>query len=272
MGMPANIVHLMGKSKLLLDIYAGAAIAFSTSRKIRGGYSGYAFKIRRSSDNTLLDIGFDSSGNVDESAITSFVGVNSAFVHTWYDQSGNGNNLTQTTDASQPRIVNAGTIDKINGKIAFRWDGVNDSMNLASAIANTTTWSTFNVQKRDASGKMTVSLSSSGQCYTTILYTDNIYYSSGQNGYLVGPSDATAAQSLLSCVWTATARAQYKNGTLLASAFTNTSRTGSWTNVGFLSVTSAFATGYCQEFILYNADQSSVRAAIETNQRTYFNF
>jgi hypothetical protein len=34
----------------------------------------------------------------------------SAYVTTWYDQSGNGNNATQSTAGNQPRIVNAGVI------------------------------------------------------------------------------------------------------------------------------------------------------------------
>jgi hypothetical protein len=47
------------------------------------------------------------------------------FVTTWYDQSGNGRNATQTTAGIQPRIVNAGVIDIANGKPAVRFNGAN---------------------------------------------------------------------------------------------------------------------------------------------------
>jgi hypothetical protein len=84
-------------------------------RKINSDYSGYCIKIRRSSDNTTQDIGF-VGGDLDTTSLLSFVGTDSAYVHTWYDQSGKGNNATQTTNANQPRIVNAGTLETENSK------------------------------------------------------------------------------------------------------------------------------------------------------------
>ena len=84
-------------------------------RKIRGTYSGYCMKVRRSSDDALQDIGFSGS-DIDESALTTFVGAGSGYVHTWYDQSGNSNNATQTTNANQPRIVSSGTLETENSK------------------------------------------------------------------------------------------------------------------------------------------------------------
>lgn len=96
---------------LLLDSVSNVAAAFSL-RKISTAYSGNAIRIRRSSDNAEQDIGF-SGTNLDTAAIASFVGANSAFVVTWYDQSGNAKDATQATTAKQPRIVNAGTL-KVN--------------------------------------------------------------------------------------------------------------------------------------------------------------
>lgn len=101
----------------VLDVYTGAVVAFSL-RRLSGAYSGAAVRVRRSSDNVEQDIGFDASGNLNESALTSFVGANSAFVATWYDQSGNARNAVQANAALQPRIVNAGVVDKANGKPA----------------------------------------------------------------------------------------------------------------------------------------------------------
>jgi hypothetical protein len=107
---------------LLLDAYGGAAGAYSL-RKLRDGYAGSAIRVRRSNDNAEQDIGFDAGGNLDESSLTAFVGANSGFVTTWYDQSGNGRNATQTTSGNQPRIVNSGTVEKVNGKVAVRFTG-----------------------------------------------------------------------------------------------------------------------------------------------------
>jgi len=49
----------------------------------------------------------------------TFVGSGSGYIDTWYDQSGNGRNATQSTAAYQPRIVNAGVLDMQNGKPAI---------------------------------------------------------------------------------------------------------------------------------------------------------
>lgn len=90
------------------------------------GYAGHALRVRRSNDNAEQDIDYVGSSinsALDTTALATFVGANSAFVVTWYDQSGNGNNWTQTTQASQPRIVNAGTYD---GQVVY--DGSNDRL------------------------------------------------------------------------------------------------------------------------------------------------
>lgn len=67
-------------------------------------YGGNCIRIRRSSDNGETDIGFDS-GFVDETAITDHCGNDDGFIVTWYDQSGNGYNATQSTAGSQAQIA-----------------------------------------------------------------------------------------------------------------------------------------------------------------------
>ena len=101
----------------LLDLYPGAAAAYST-RQLNGAYPGAALRVRRDSDNAEQDIGF-AEGVLNEGALTTFVGAGSAFVTTWYDQSGNARHATQTTAANQPRIVNAGVVFKKNGRVAL---------------------------------------------------------------------------------------------------------------------------------------------------------
>jgi len=60
----------------------------------------------------------------------------SAFVKTWYDQSGNGNDATMTTNASQPRIVNAGTLEvDSKGKPRIYFDGSNDILTIANSAS-----------------------------------------------------------------------------------------------------------------------------------------
>ena len=99
---------------LLLDAYPSAAAAYSV-RLLRSAYTGSAIRVRRSSDNAEQNIGF-SGANLDTSALTSFCSGTNGFVTTWYDQSGNANNATQTTAANQPQIVSSGSVINVNSK------------------------------------------------------------------------------------------------------------------------------------------------------------
>jgi hypothetical protein len=111
--------------KCVLDLISVIASAAYGLRRLRRLYTGFCIRVRRSSDNAQLDIGFDSQGNLDILALLAFVGTGSGFVTIWYDQSGNGSNATQTTAGAQPRIVNNGVLDIANGKPAIRFNGSN---------------------------------------------------------------------------------------------------------------------------------------------------
>jgi len=87
---------------------ASASAAFST-RKLRSAYAGMCMNVRRSSDNATQDIGFVNNV-LDTASLLTFVGANNGFVTTWYDQSGNGYNVTQATATKQPQIVASGSI------------------------------------------------------------------------------------------------------------------------------------------------------------------
>lgn len=84
-----------------------------------------AIRIRRNSDSAIQDIGFDSTGWVDEAAITSFIGSEDAYVTRWYDQSGNNYTAENASIsvAGMPRIAIGGVIEKQNGRPAIYFDG-----------------------------------------------------------------------------------------------------------------------------------------------------
>lgn len=117
----------------LLDDYPNAAAAYSV-RKLRSAYTGSAIRVRRSSDNTEQDIGFVNNA-LDTSSLTSFCGSGNGFVTTWYDQSGNARNATQTTAANQPQIVSSGSVLNINSKPSLQFDGSNDRLEVPSSTA-----------------------------------------------------------------------------------------------------------------------------------------
>ena len=129
---------VLGGFKGVLDlIFAIASVAYGL-RRLRRLYTGFCIRVKRSSDNAQLDIGFDSQGNLDILALLAFVGTGSGFVTIWYDQSGNGRNATQTTAANQPQIVSNGVLQTEGGKPAILFDGVDDYLAAPSPLIDTT--------------------------------------------------------------------------------------------------------------------------------------
>lgn len=106
----------------LLDQYSGAAAAYSL-RKLDCDYTGYAIRVRRSSDNSEQDIGFTSNGDLDTAALKTFVSTNSGYVVTWYDQSGNGRHGAQTTTTRQPKIISGGIVVREGSKPSIYYEG-----------------------------------------------------------------------------------------------------------------------------------------------------
>ena len=117
---------------LLLDDYANAQAAYSV-RKLRNAYTGSAMQVRNDS-GTLLDIGFDSNGDLDTAAILTHIGSGDGRVATWYDQSGNGRDASQTTLGLMPKIAAAGVVHTVNGKPAIDWN--TDNLDTASFAPN----------------------------------------------------------------------------------------------------------------------------------------
>lgn len=109
-------------TNLLLDDYPGAAAAYSV-RKLDKDYTGFAMEIRRASDNATQNIGFVGE-DLDEVAINSFCSGTTCYVRTWYDQSGNNKNVSQTTDITrQPLIYSIGSIRTKGTKPAIYFSG-----------------------------------------------------------------------------------------------------------------------------------------------------
>ena len=123
MGRPTTLSATLSP---ILNNFSNAKVAYSV-RKLRSAYAGYAMTVRRSAGGTQ-DIGFVGK-NLDTSALQSFCAADDCFVTTWYDQSGNGKNLTQATESKQPQIVSSGTIlTGENGKPRLSFDGNDDDL------------------------------------------------------------------------------------------------------------------------------------------------
>lgn len=116
-----------GPTLLIDDVGVDAVLAFGL-RKLRNGYTGDAIEVRRASDNATQDIGF-SGEDLDTSALATFCAGTNGYIRTWYDQSGNGNDIVQTTSGLQALIYDstAGTVTNSNGNVACRTTELGDT-------------------------------------------------------------------------------------------------------------------------------------------------
>jgi hypothetical protein len=101
-------------------------------------YTGAVLRIRKGV-STTDDFYADAIGNLTNSAgtsLASWLGTDTGFVQTWYDQSGNGNNATQATNGSQPFVEEVEKPPLSNSKIYLDWNDL-------PASGNITNWNNF---------------------------------------------------------------------------------------------------------------------------------
>jgi len=128
MRLRATKLSCIGNGGSQTYVFGGTAVAGSVRIPINSTYSGPVIRVRESAGNTEQDIfagSADANGNrfIDTTALLAFTGANSGFITTYYDQSGNGRNLVQTTAANQARIVLSGVVDTLNSVPAPRYLG-----------------------------------------------------------------------------------------------------------------------------------------------------
>lgn len=276
----------------LLDDYPNAAAAYSV-RKLRSAYTGSAIRVRRSSDNTEQDIGFTVAGDLETSSLTLFCGGGNGFVTTWYDQSGNSRNATQTTAANQPQIVSSGSVVLDGGKPSIFWNGgqrlslVSDSM-----TNNIGYFSFFGVSKLNENTSTTprwLGLFSTGSSPTSsrILFGKNTTNNYGGGGRRLDSDSFSGAFSSTTYTLNRALNSilfnyidskldAYLNSSSLASSTTfhsggSTSATNSQTQqIGANGAGQENWLGNIQELIFYTSNQSSNRTGIESNINNFY--
>jgi len=110
----------------IIDLPEGATAGYSV-RRISSTYFGPGVRVINSS-NVEQDIKFLPNGNLDTVFMEAHCGGGDGYVTVWYDQTGLGNDLAQTTASLRPKIVSSGTTitNPDNGKVALEFAG--DSM------------------------------------------------------------------------------------------------------------------------------------------------
>lgn len=127
-------LYNMGRPTVIKTVYPldnqNAYFAYSV-RKLRTSYTGSAINVVRDSDSAASDIGF-AGKNLDTTTLQNFCAGVNCYVATWYDQTGNGRNLTQTSASLRPQIVSSGVLlTGANNKPVLSFDGSNDDLRLS---------------------------------------------------------------------------------------------------------------------------------------------
>ena len=258
----------------LLDDYPNAAAAYSL-RKLDKDYSGSAIRVRRSSDNTESDIGFTSSGDLDTATLKTFVGANNGLVVTWYDQSGNALNLSQSSASNQPKIINSGTIIRAEGKIIVDFFGAFlENSNLSTGTPKTI----FTVYKKGSLQADEEVFFDSRITSQSVVYKENNF-----NGDRLNIAFGTNRRSnhtfqsqeykLLSIIQDGNNGNAYINGSSIYGANVNFgSNSFNGLRLGAVRGTaSLYLQAGLYEFIIYGSNQSSNRTGIENNINDYYN-
>lgn len=266
----------------LLNVYPNATGAYST-RRLNGSYAGAALRLRNGA-GIETDIGFVGE-NIDEAAMLAHTGAGDGYVTVWYDQSGNGRNLVQTSGGAQPKVISTGVINKVNGKVSLPFVGGYYMQGLAgdeSAFDFTNTFSTYiTARPSTQTNNAQIILNKGSNNYgVNGWYIDmmpnanyliinspagNAYgaasgaFALGLASYNLGGGNGVAAfQGVVKATYTGTVANSLPNNNVL---LVGTYLVGDATND---------FDGDISEIVIYPTDQSANRVGIETNINNYF--
>jgi hypothetical protein len=189
------------------------------------------------------------------------------FVETWYDQSGDGNDATQSVAASQPKIVDGGSL--VTGGLDF--DGVNDFFGLIDLDNSNQPNTIISVSRTDVTGS-TRGIYGLGSDPSSA----SGYYRSSNNhtiyaDIILGGSVYTSGTEYL--------RFDLFNGASSVIGVNGASTVGNSGNrtLTHLMIGDSLLSGVnplngrIRELIIYPTDQSSNRVGIETNINDHYN-
>jgi len=246
----------------LLDKFSGAAAAYSL-RKLSSSTTNVV-RVRRASDNDEKDF---TASQIESGEMVNWVTEGSAtadgFVETWYDQSGNGRDATQSVAGNQPKIVDAGSL--VAGGLDF--DGANHYL-LKTEVEL--------IQTDDVLSLYTVStiddVSTRGRIVGDNYY--NVYFDDVVQKQVGLASVTEASESLFSLTLNGGISGFYINGNLEESrSSTSMKSTVGEGGGGFVIGAAAWGLpfdGKIKEIIVYNSDTSGNRTAIEGNINAHY--
>ncbi len=267
LGLGLGIIQLR-RGAFILDRFPGAAAAYSLRRLSKNTTN--VVRVRRSSDNDEADF---SPEKITNGALLDFTGTGASaagYVPAWYDQSGNSNDATQATAASQPKIVDAGVLVTDGGKPALDFDGANAAL-IDMSIETPRPISNFVVARaRSATGDDFIVSNAEGTTSYVIYINNSSSFSFVDR---LGGADLfnAAAVDFIRHIFTVISKPGLTSTYAISGVFNEElSNSTSEKNLQGFYIGSETFDGLISESILYPSDQSANREAIEQNIADYY--
>ena len=271
---------------LLLDLYPNSTAAYSL-RKLTNAYGGAAIRVRRSSDNAELDIGFVANV-LDTASLLLFCSATNGFVVKWYSQVGGSTyDVLQTTALKQPQIVILGVLNAINllasckfisasstGLCTSAGVSVQNGQFLACAVGLVNTTAPLNCSILDQDDLVLPNGRVAQYIYRSTNVVRNLYFNTaGSFTSVNSPTVATNTQYVFKTSKVGNQiRAGLNSGANNTATYSGTPRT-TLVKLGLGSLSSNgqdFLDGQIQEVVMFSGDNSSNEVNIINNIRAYY--
>jgi hypothetical protein len=91
--------------RFTLDRVSATPLAAYGLRQLRSGYTGPAFIVRATNTGASTNISFLTDGTLDLTTLQQLCVGTTCYITTWYDQTGNGYTMSQSTTSLQPQLL-----------------------------------------------------------------------------------------------------------------------------------------------------------------------
>ena len=257
-----------------LNQFPGASLGLSLD-KLDINYTGFCIKVRRSSDNNELDIGFVNN-ELDTASLLDFVGSGNGFVSIWYDQSGQNIDVSQNLASAQPQIVNSGSLILEDNKPSISFNGTNQFLSSSSSFSATSIYISSVLNAANVSQNQRIyHVKNSGNNIAMIRVVDSpsqLIFRNLTN--ITGFNGPATNKTLINRLYTS-----INSDILFEDSELSNGKSSSGTGyngsngifIGCRADEGSFANIKAQEFIFYNFDNSSNRVGIENNVNSRYN-